>query len=252
MVYEGDPGHFHPEVIKLLNQLEDKGIRWCSNSGRDRADQLRVLEACASKGLRHWPDALVCSESMVYVREDGAYVPLEPWNSQAHGWLKGLHANVQARLEPVMGALEERYKPRLVYVGDAFTAYLIEDVDGRPIRFAAELESLLEGVPDWMMTRNGGWVAVLHKELGKGNALRAYSGHRGIEAAHILAIGDHFNDLNMLDGGAAGSVGCPANSIAEVQAVVRRKGGLVADRHGPEGTLDVLRHFLGTSPSPES
>ena len=244
MVYDGDPGYFHPEVIKLLNRMESKGIRWCSNSGRDRSDQLRVLESCRARGLRHLPDALVCSESMVYLRDGEDYVPLESWNSQAFRWLEDLHVHVQARLEPVMPDLEARYKPKLVFVGDAFTAYLLDDVDGRPLKFTAELEALLQGVPNWMMTRNGGWVAVLHEKLGKGNALAAYASHRGLQPGHILAVGDQYNDLNMLDGVAAQLVGCPANAIPEVQAVVRSKGGFIAQRPAPEGTLDVLRFYL--------
>ena len=245
MVYDGDPGYFHPEVIEHLNSLKDRGIRWCSNSGRDRSDQLRVLESCARRGLSHWPDALVCSESLVYLRDGEDYRPMEPWNSQAFRWLEELHVHVQTRLEPVKDTLEARYQPKLVYIGDAFTAYLLEDVDGRPVQFAAEVEGLLEGVPDWMMTRNGGWVAVLHKNLGKGNALQAYARHRGISPAHILAVGDQFNDLNMLGGEVAGWVGCPANSIPEVKETVRLRGGHLAQRMAPEGTLDILRFFMG-------
>lgn len=245
MVYDDGPGFFHPAVIQLLNDLEPRGIRWCSNSGRDRSDQLRVLEACRERGLRHEPDALVCSESMVYLRDGANFRPLEPWNSEAFRWLEDLHVHVQARLAPVRSALEARYQPRLAYVGEAFTAYMLDDVDGRPDQFAAELESLLHGVPDWMLTRNGGWVAVLHEKLGKGNALAAYAAHRGLQPHHILAVGDQFNDLNMLDGDAAGHVGCPGNAIPEVQAVVRKKAGYIATDPAPEGTLAVLKHFLG-------
>ena len=229
----------------MLNSLEGNGIRWCSNSGRDRADQLRVLAASEAHGLRNWPDALVCSESLVYLRTADGYAPLEPWNSEAFRHLEELHVRVQARLAPVKGDLEARYQPKLVYAGDAFTAYLIEEIDGRPERFHRELGALLEGVPGWMMTRNGGWVAVLHERLGKGNALAAYAAHRAIDAAHILAVGDQYNDLPMLEGAAAGCVGCPGNAIPEVRNAVHRKSGFIAQRDAPEGTLDVLRFFLG-------
>ena len=245
MVYDGDPGYFHPEVIKFLNDMEAKGIRWCSNSGRDRADQLRVLASCRAHGLHHFPDALVCSESLVYVRVGDDYPPLQPWNDQAFRWLEDLHVHVQARLEPAKDDLAARYNPKLIYVGDAFTAYLLEDVEERPVKFAGELAALLEGVPNWMMTRNGGWVAVLHEQLGKGNALGAYAAHRSISTAHILAIGDQYNDLNMLDGTAAGFVACPANALPEVKEVVHRKNGFIARRPAPQGTLDALRFYLG-------
>jgi hydroxymethylpyrimidine pyrophosphatase-like HAD family hydrolase len=245
MVYDDGPGYFHPDVIAFLNALEPRGIRWCSNSGRDRDDQLRVIEASRQRGLRHEPDALVCSESLVYLRDGTDFLPLEPWNSDAFRHLEELHQHVQARLEPVRNALETRYQPRLAYVGPAFTAYMLKDVDGLPEQFAAELEALLHGVPNWMLTRNGGWVAVLHVNLGKGNALTAYATHRGLPARHILAVGDQLNDLNMLEGDAAHHVGCPGNALPEVQDVVRKKAGYIATAPAPEGTLAVLKHFLG-------
>jgi len=244
MVYDDGPGHFHPEVIQFLNGLEARGIRWCSNSGRDRADQGRVLAASAARGLQYWPDALVCSECLVFVREGTDYTPLEPWNSQAYRYLADMHVHVRMRLDPVRAELEERYQPKLVFSNEMLMAYLLDEAEGRPDRFCAELEALLDGVPDWMMTRNGGWVAVLHQALGKGHALSAYARHRGIAAPHILAVGDQLNDLPMLGGPAAGLVGCPGNAIAEVQHTVKGKAGYVAGRPAPEGTLDVLRHFM--------
>lgn len=244
MVYDDGPGHFHPDVIHFLNGLAGRGIRWCSNSGRDRADQARVLAASAGRGLRHWPDALVCSECLVYVRDGADYTALEPWNSQAYRHLADIHGHVRARLEPVRERLEARYQPKLVFSNETLMAYLLDEVEGRPDRFCAELEELLAGVPDWMMTRNGGWVAVLHQALGKGHALSAYARHRGIAAQHILAVGDQLNDLPMLAGAAAELVGCPGNAIADVQHAVRCKSGYVAHRPAPEGTLDVLRHFV--------
>lgn len=140
--------------------------------------------------------------------------------------------------------LQARYQPRRVFSNETLMAYLLDEVEGRPDRFCAELEVLLNGLPDWMMTRNGGWVAVLHRALGKGHALSAYARHRGLAARNILAVGDQLNDLPMLSGSAAALVGCPGNAIAEVQRVVKTKSGFVASRHAPEGTLDVLRHFV--------
>lgn len=244
MVYDDGPGHFHPEVILFLNELEGRGIRWCSNSGRDRADQERVLKASAARGLRHGPDALVCSEYLVYVREGATYADLDPWNSEASRRLADLHGRVRRRLEPERERLEASYQPKLTFGNEALMAYLLDEEEDRPRRFCAELDVLLAEVPDWMVSRNGGWISLLHRALGKGHALAAYARHRGIEARHILAVGDQLNDLPMLDGAAAGLVGCPGNAIAEVQSAVKTKAGYVARRPAPEGTLDVLRHFI--------
>jgi hydroxymethylpyrimidine pyrophosphatase-like HAD family hydrolase len=85
---------------------------------------------------------------------------------------------------------------------------------------------------------------VLTEDLGKGNALRQFAAARGYVPGDILAIGDQFNDLNMLDGTAAQHVGCPANSIREVVETVRRAGGHVAVSEGPLGTMEIIRTLV--------
>jgi hypothetical protein len=40
---------------------------------------------------------------------------------------------------------------------------------------------------------------VLTKDCSKGHAVERWATHRGIKAAEIMAIGDNFNDIEMLD-----------------------------------------------------
>jgi len=246
MVYEDPPsGHFHPDVIELLNDLEARGVSWCTNSGRDLKDQSQVIELAVTRGLRHKPVALICSESMVYEQNDSSYHPLEPWNSTVQRDLVQFHRLVQDRLQPLMPGLIRRHGMFPSYVGEHFTAFALPDRDGLPQLFHEELCDVLRDIPKTMITRNGGWVAVLTEDLGKGNALRQLSVAHGYKPEEILAIGDQFNDLNMLDGSAAKHVGCPSNSIREVVETVRKAGGFVSAREGPAGTIDVIRRFLG-------
>lgn len=245
MVYDDPAPRIHPGVIDLLNELQVSGIAWCINSGRDLPDQLTVLKASQAQGLRHMPVGLVCAESMAYVHQDDTYRPLEPWNTRALHDLIRLHARVRDRLRPHHDWIEKQFKPKGVYVGEHYTAYEVREDGELPRRLFRELEALLAGLPGLMLTRNGPWVAVLLKRLGKGNTLKAFARETGFAPGEILAVGDQYNDLNMLDGSAAHHVGCPENAIPEVVDRVLKCGGFVASRPGPEGTLDVVRHFLG-------
>jgi hydroxymethylpyrimidine pyrophosphatase-like HAD family hydrolase len=245
MLYEDPPsGHFHPDVISLLNELEARGVHWCTNSGRDLKDQGLVIELAVSRGLKHKPVALICSESLVYERNNGSFHPLEPWNSTVHRDMLHFHRRVQERLTPLMPGLQRAYGMLPSYIGEHYTAYAIPDKDGLPQRFHMELSEILSDIPKTMITRNGGWVAVLTDDLGKGNALRQFSMARGYSPDEILAVGDQFNDLNMLDGKSALHVGCPSNAIPEVIATVRVAGGHVASVEGPHGTIEVLRRYI--------
>lgn len=244
MVYDEPPGYFHPEVIVALNALEARGVAWCTNSGRDRADQERVLAACYARGLHHRPAALICSESLIFEQAGGTYQPAEPWNSGVHSRLVTLQRSVQQLLEPELEHLHRRHRGCAVYLGEHFTAFFVPGGDEGALALHQHLEALLGGLPDCMLTRNGGWVAVLTQGLGKGNTLAEYGRRRGLAADHILAVGDHFNDLSMLNGTAARHVGCPDNAIGAVKEAVRAAGGHVAGRAGPLGTLDVMLRLL--------
>jgi len=245
MVYDEPGPRIHPDVITLLNRLESRGLAWCINSGRDLPDQLGVLKLSQAMGLQHVPVGLVCSESLAYLHKKGQFLPMEPWNTRAMHDLIRLHVRVRERLKPHQDWLETQFKPKGVYTGEHYTAYQLQEDGDASRRLCSELEALLAGLPGLMLTRNGPWVAVLLKRLGKGNTLRAFAKALGIAPSEIVAVGDQYNDLNMLDGLAAHHMGCPENAIPEVVDRVLKSGGHVAGRSGPEGTLDVLHHYIG-------
>ncbi len=243
MAYEEETSFFHPVAVELLNRLEGVGIGWCTNSGRSLDDQRQIIERSRARGLRHLPEAVICGEAFVFERRDGGYEPCEPWNSFTSSLLRSFHARVQKAVDPFVPDWAERFTPE-VRAGADYTVFLVEGVEDRAARLMAELQDAVREVPRAMVTRNGGWLVVLPEELGKGNALKAWLDRRGLSAGQALAVGDHLNDLNMLDGRAARHVGCPADAAPDVVRTVRASGGYVAGSAGPEGTAEVIRHFL--------
>jgi hypothetical protein len=243
MCYDEPPGCFHPAAIAMLNELESLGVAWCTNSGRAREDQLGVLERSRAQGLRYMPAALLCCESLIFERHAGAYRALEPWNTYIVGELRRLRRAVRDQLAPDLPDLLERYHPD-VYCTDEYTAFNVKMDDALHERFQAELERRLAPLTGYVIEHNGGWFSILPDTAGKGNALRHYAETRGFPTDRVLAIGDHFNDLSMLDGRAVRLVGCPGDAIPEVQAAIRHAGGYVASAGGPPGTVEVMRFFL--------
>lgn len=245
MVYDEPPGFMHPAVVAELNRLGGAGIRWCTNSGRDRGSQLEVLELSREKGLRHKPVGLLACESLIYHQRNGSYQGHESWNKQAHRLLRTFHGALQGLLADAMPDLLRRYKPDLMYVNEEATAFCIPQKDDGPLRFYQELKPYVEKIENGALSRNGGWVAALPAELGKGALLETFGRDLGIAAEHILAVGDHINDISMLDGTAAGHVGCPADAVVEVIETVRRAGGMVSAYDGPLGTVEILEQVCG-------
>jgi hydroxymethylpyrimidine pyrophosphatase-like HAD family hydrolase len=243
MVYDEPPGFMHPAVVETLNALGDRGLSWCTNSGRDVGSQIEILSLSKRRGLRHMPVAALAGEALIFTRADGGFEALEPWNARARKLLQEFHGGLQARLRPGLPGLIERHEPTHIYMGDAVTAFFVPDEEGRPDRLGEEVGEHLAGTGGrWSL--NGGWVIGIPQGLDKGVILCEFAEHVGMPLESILAIGDHMNDVSMLDGQSARHVGCPADAQPEVQATVRSAGGYVASEAGPLGTAEVLQHYL--------
>jgi hydroxymethylpyrimidine pyrophosphatase-like HAD family hydrolase len=243
--YEEESTFFHPDVVAQLNRLKNLGVEWCTNSGRSREDQERILELSRSRGLHHMPAAILCSEAFIYDRtDDSRYASREPWNGNAMALLRNLHAEVQRALKDRIELWRARYEPD-IRLGAEHTVFCVPGEDVRVDAFCAELASSLASIARVSITRNGGWVVVLPDSMGKGNVLKGYVTARGFSRDEVLAIGDHLNDLSMLDGSAARWVACPSDARSAVIETVRAAGGWVASRPGALGTAEVLERIKG-------
>ena len=243
--YDGDATFFHPAVVTELNRLGDAGVEWCTNSGRSKEDQERILMASRERGLRYLPSAIISSEAYIFDRaDDTMYVPREPWNSLAARQLADVHSRVQDALRGYVARWKTSFEAD-IHFGADHTVFCIPGDELRIDDFCSELSAAITVLPGLVVTRNGGWVVVLPENMGKGKILAQYMCMRGFQRDDVLAIGDHLNDISMLDGGAARWVACPANAKQRVIEAVRSAHGWVATEPGALGTAQVLRMHVG-------
>lgn len=233
----------HAEVTAVLNDLRYRGTAWVANSGRSLEELREIVGHSTYHGLEHLPQAFLCLESMMYECLGPVIRPVQRWNDRMVEILRELHQRVQAALTPRLDEIRARFTNE-IYIAELYAAFSLPEEGRMPEAFSAQLMAWLRGVEGATITRNGRWVAVHSAYAGKGNVLHAYSAHAGFDREEILAIGDHFNDLTMLDGDAAAFVGCPADAVDEVKEAVRHAGGHVAERPGPPGTAEVIRRFV--------
>ncbi|MFH0878308.1 MAG: HAD hydrolase family protein, partial [Lentisphaerota bacterium] len=244
MCYDEPPGTFHPAAIEVLNQCAAMGAAWCTNSGRNHVDQQEIIARAVAKGLMHLPSALICSESLIFPRANGGYEPMGAWNNLIHQRMKSIQQTVQERLLPCMPVLIEEFQPEQ-HFSEHYTAFHIPTSSEQAAAFYKELCTALAPLDGMSITRNDCWINILPRETGKGNTLLAYARTIGVRPDEILAVGDHLNDLTMLDGSSAGHVGCPGNAVPEIIQTVRSAGGRVAAQDGPLGSVEIIRHCLG-------
>ena len=101
--------------------------------------------------------------------------------------------------------------------------------------------------PDFSFQRNSVYMRFCHREYHKGSALGELCRLENIPSHHVLAAGDHFNDLSMLDGCYAQMTACPANAIEPVKSAVRKSGGYVAEKTWADGVAEAIEFFRAPS-----
>jgi hydroxymethylpyrimidine pyrophosphatase-like HAD family hydrolase len=91
--------------------------------------------------------------------------------------------------------------------------------------------------------RNSIYFRFSHPDYHKGACLNALIKRFKLSPDVVFAIGDHWNDMPMLQKNLAYGIACPRNSIPEIKDSVRLQGGFVADADAGAGVLQALEHF---------
>lgn len=231
----------------ILGALRRRGALWVINTGRDLGSLLETL-ARAQPSVH--PDALVLVEREIYVRQDAHYLPLTSWNNACARDHKELFARVASDLDTLVGGLQARH--RATFYEDAFSplCVLAENQAAADV-IHAELETYARSVPELTVVRNDVYIRFAHVGYNKGLALAEIARRLKVRASEILAAGDHFNDLPMLDLNHARWLVAPANAIPEVKERVRASNGYVSSRPHGEGVAQGIEFFLERADGPE-
>jgi HAD superfamily hydrolase (TIGR01484 family) len=94
-------------------------------------------------------------------------------------------------------------------------------------------------------------VDILPAGCSKGSALLRLAAQRGVKAEEILAIGDNWNDVSMLE--VAGRAVLMGNAPDELKATTAERGWVVGRRHDEDGVAEAIEAVLAerSSRSPD-
>jgi hydroxymethylpyrimidine pyrophosphatase-like HAD family hydrolase len=237
LVGQTSQGRCVPELARALTAFKETGGLWAINTGRSLE---HIVEGVALFDAPVEPDFLMTHERELYHRDaDGVWRDFGDWNRlcrERHAELFHAAAGIFARVrELVAGAhdvtlLEE----------NGFPVGLVTADEAVMDRVASSLDALRHAVPKFHYQRNTIYLRFCHADYDKGAVLAELCRLIEMPRDQVFAVGDHFNDLAMLDGRHARHVACPANAISEVRTVVRAAEGWVARLHFGEGTAQVL------------
>ena len=220
-----------------LAALQNAGVTWVINTGRDKASLMQSLE---QTDIRVRPDYVVLVEREIFRRVGPSeYVPVEPWNTactQAH---TGLFRILGPQLARLRAHLEQTYTAQLY--ADPYSPICIIAQDNQQMdEIETTVRTSMRPFPTSQIVRNSIYLRLSHRGYSKGTALAEIQRILGISADHTVVAGDHLNDLPMLHPTYARYLISPHNSVPPVQSQVRQHGGYLAAKPSGLGTLEGL------------
>ncbi len=216
------------------------GAAWGICTGRSL---YQLIEGFNEAKFPFLPDYVVVREREIFTPGDfGRWTPDEAWNTSCEKEHHKLFRKAKRPLKKIQKFVETETQGRWVSVeGDAagIVASTVEEMDGI-LTFVKEVKT----PPNLTYERNGIYLRFSHHEFSKGTCLVEVAKRWGQTPETILAVGDNFNDLSMLQPEVCASCGCPANAVQAVRDWVRERGGKVASKNTSHGVMEVLGHYF--------
>jgi len=228
-------------LLDLIAQLQARGVIWAINTGREMASLMEILGRAR---IPVKPDFLVLVEREIHEHRNSQYIGLADWNDECQRSHEQLFIRVRQDLPRLRSWVDSQFSAT-VYE-DAWSPFcLIAENNKDADAIHAYMEAYCAEVPNLQVVRNDVYARFAHSRYNKGTALEELSRRLGIFAANVFAVGDHLNDLPMLDLRYAQFLAAPANAIDAVKETVATRNGFVSSFSHGAGVDDSLRYFLG-------
>ncbi len=240
-IADGEGRPISTEFFERLVAWRRRGkVYWIINTGRTW-DSLH--EELLRRKAPIWPDWVVAMEREVWLVRDRRGVGWFEWNRKC----EVLHSQLFDAVKPLWKLIDD-------YIARHTDANLVEDA-GSPVGIIASSEEeadeisayitpLLQNWPNLVAVRNSIYFRFSHKNYHKGSCLEAVANGLGVLPQQIMAVGDHLNDLPMMEKKYAWHLACPGNAVDEVKAKVRAGGGYVATATIAEGVVEAWDKFF--------
>ncbi len=242
------------DAVSLLAEFVRCGGIAVVASGRMFESQIRFMRASGILPDSGLPQHLIPSGKYVYTLENGEYVPDQQWNDALRARWRATCEELVVRGPDILAGLEARGIGARMVRDDAwcyeqgFFAIVCDwpDDTAEVVALMAETFDDIKGVA---FTRNLDFAYAMPDQAGKEHALRHLACKLGIAPAEVLAIGDSFNDLGMLDGRFGFRSAAVANAEPEIKEAVRINGGHVSGGAVAAGFCEVLSRVVAAADS---
>lgn len=229
------------EFSEKLAYHHHAGGIWVINTGRSFTYTLEGLERFQSPIS---PDYIIALEREIYrLTHCGQWKYFGRWNKLGQSQQAALMLECQDSLRAIYQQALRHRGVKIVHEQGVFVGLIIPE-ENTMHRFILWLEEICKHCPKFSYQRNTIHLRFSHADYHKGSTLAELCRLIKLSREVVLAIGDNFNDLPMLNGKTAAMCACPANAIDAVKQSVLQVGGFVASKAYSAGVVEAFEHFI--------
>ena len=236
--------HYHgisKAVQDLLIETIHKGVKVGIVSGRPWYDLRTLLTQYGIVFGKPYPNYLVWREKFILWVEDGKTREEVEWNQLKMREMEVLNGEILKAAPGWLAALKGAglsHKVWNIFGEYGFEVFYASPEEAEKARVV--LAEVAGRLPNAEVSRNYWGTNVTLASGSKGCALRHVGDGLGLAPEEVLAIGDSLNDLSMLDGRHGLRAACVGNADPVVKEAVVKSGGLVAEKPGGEGVVEII------------
>ena len=236
-----DP-HVPVALQEQIRQLQDGGITWLINTGRELAD---LHEGITEAKISTYPDYVVVVEREIYRCNGESFIPLTQWNDNCAATQTAIFEKTRKRLPELFDWVNENFDAQ-VYEDSWSPFCLIARNNSDADVIQQRVKEHFSDEPQLICVRNDIYARLSHIDYTKGTAMSEVARRLDIPPEGILAAGDHWNDLSMLQSDLAQWLVAPANAVPAVKEHVLSQGGFVSNSESGLGVLEGIQWALST------
>jgi len=233
------------EFFQRISQLRDeRQVIWGINTGRSMP---QMVEGFIESRFPFLPDWVVACEREIYLPNAlGRFVPHARWNDHCDKEIHALFKQARKALKLIRHEIQEHTGAQWIEMSGepaGFIARTLEEMEW----IVQRITPIAATVPHLAWQRNSIYLRFGHRDFHKGTSLGEIARFYQLPATRCFAMGDGYNDLEMLDPAHAGMTACPANAVDVILERISAVGGLITRAPHGAGVIEALGHFFPKS-----
>ena len=230
------------EFIDEMNRFIKNGNHAGIVSGRMFGAFEFEMKAMRVDWANPFPDFLVAREAYIYQLKNNEYIEEKEYNVDMNSRIMRFNRKIAHHMDDILDLCKNEgiNVTNFITYGDFASEISVKEEDADR---AMELVQhyINSNFEDGAVHRNCTAITVYYKPAGKGNTLLQVARIFGLKPCEILAIGDNYNDISMIDSKLGFIGGCVGNAEENIKKIVKAGGGYVGDGIAFRGVLDILK-----------